>query len=335
MEAIRWLALFSQVRSCSSVLVVVDDSPPGADPMDFPILDLMDQEGCRQKLFDLLHPEGFACPRCGAREGLNIHRRHPDSPVVDYRCKGCRRVFNMFTGTPWQGTHLSPAQILLILRGIAQGVPTAKLAREVGISRQHLLRLRHEIQARALAAADRSPLPDDQTEADEMYQNAGEKRGAARRPRRPAAAACEPGQGPRHLGDRPAAGPRGGRPGQRTGVVSDMDLYLHSTGVRSGATSQASRAAAEFTAPFWFGSSIPRNSKRRNSRNSKSERGKRRQHTLPRKHRPEGRTEDKPGAERRDERVFDGPVGGALWSDRQPRSCGGRSGVGSGTAARR
>ena len=80
----------------------------GADPMDFPILDLMDQEACRQKLFDLLHPEGFACPRCGAREGLNVHRRHPDSPVVDYRCKGCRRVFNMFTGTPWQGTHLSP-----------------------------------------------------------------------------------------------------------------------------------------------------------------------------------------------------------------------------------
>ena len=187
--------------------------------MDFPILDLMDQEGCCQKLFDLLHPDGFACPRCAAREGLNVHRRRPDSPVVDYRCKGCRRVFNMFTGTLWQGTHLSPVQILLILRGIAQGVPTAKLAREVGISRQHLLRLRHEIQARALAAADHSPLPDDQTEADEMYQNAGEKRGAAHRPRRPAAAACEPGQGPRHLGDRPAAGPRGGRPTQRTGVV--------------------------------------------------------------------------------------------------------------------
>ena len=36
----------------------------------------------------------------------------------------------MFTGTPWQGTHLSPGQILLILRGIAQGVPTAKLAGE-------------------------------------------------------------------------------------------------------------------------------------------------------------------------------------------------------------
>lgn len=187
--------------------------------MDFPIIDLMDQEGCRQKLFDLLHPEGFACPRCGARAGLNVHRRHADSPVVDYRCKGCRRVFNMFTGTPWQGAHLSPAQILLVLRGIAQGVPTAKLAREVGISRQHLLKLRHEIQARALASADHAPLPDEHTEADEMYQNAGEKRGAAHRPQRSAAPPREPGEGARHLGDRPTAGPRGGRPRQRTGLV--------------------------------------------------------------------------------------------------------------------
>jgi DNA-directed RNA polymerase subunit RPC12/RpoP len=65
--------------------------------MDFPIVDLMDQEGCRQKLFDLLHPDGLACPRCGARDGLNIHRRRPDTPVIDYRCKGCRRVFNMYT----------------------------------------------------------------------------------------------------------------------------------------------------------------------------------------------------------------------------------------------
>jgi transposase-like protein len=169
--------------------------------VDFPILDLMDQEGCCRRLDGLLHPDGCACPRCGAREGLNVHRRRLDSPVVDYRCKGCRRVFNMFTGTQWQGTHLTPVQILLILRGIAQGVPTAKLAREVGISRQHLLRLRHEIQARALAGADRSPLPDDQTEADEISKRGGKKgsrtptrttRHAAARTRRRATAPGRP-----------------------------------------------------------------------------------------------------------------------------------------------
>ena len=71
--------------------------------MDFPIVDLMDQEGCRQKLFDLLHPDGLACPRCGARDGLNIHRRRLDSPLVDHRCKNCRRVSNIFTNTPGKG----------------------------------------------------------------------------------------------------------------------------------------------------------------------------------------------------------------------------------------
>ena len=187
--------------------------------MDFPIIDLMDREGCRRRLFDLLHPEGFACPRCGAREGLNIRRRRAESPVVDHRCKGCRRVFNMFTDTPWQGTHLGPAQILLILRGIARGEPTATLAREVGISRQHLLRLRHAIQARTLDAADRVPLPDDHTEADELDQNSGEKRHPARRPGGSATAAGEPGRGPRHLGDRPSAGARGDRPTERSALA--------------------------------------------------------------------------------------------------------------------
>jgi transposase-like protein len=177
--------------------------------MDFPIIDLRDQQACYQKLLDLLHADGLTCPRCGGAR-LTVHRYHKDSPVVDHRCKGCRRVFNLFTATPWQGTHRTPAEILLILRGFAQGVTTAQLARELGASRPHLLDLRHEVQARAAAASDRSPLPDDFVEADEMYQNAGEKRGAAHRPTRPAAAAGEPGGRPRDLGHRPAAGVRGG-----------------------------------------------------------------------------------------------------------------------------
>jgi transposase-like protein len=183
--------------------------------MDFPILDLMDQGACYQRLLDLLHPDGLTCPGCGGgRDRYNVHRRRDGSPVVDYRCKACRRVFNLFTGTPWQGAHRTPAAILLILRGFVQGVPTAKLARELGASRRHLLELRHEVQARAAADGDRSPLPDDAVEADETYQNAGEKRGAAYRPRRPAAAAGEQGGGARHLGHRPAAGLRGGGAGR-------------------------------------------------------------------------------------------------------------------------
>lgn len=178
--------------------------------MDFPIEDLMDQAACYHRLLGLLHPGGLACPHCGGA-AHTVHRHRPGSPVIDYRCKGCGRFFNLYTDTPWQGTHKSPATILLILRGIAQGVPTAQLARELGLSRPHLLELRHQIQARALAGADRSPLPDDTTEADEMYQNAGEKRGPAPRPGRPAQAPRQPAARARHLGHRPAAGARGVR----------------------------------------------------------------------------------------------------------------------------
>jgi len=161
----------------------------GAALMDFPIGDLMDESACYARLVTILHPDGLACPRCGAGEDLGVHRRHRE-PVLDYQCGACGRVFNAWTATPLQGTRRRPSQLILILRGFAQGVSTARLARELGCARMKLLAFRHSLQGNALVAADRSPLPDAEVEADEMYQNAGEKRHPAHRPRRPAAAAC-------------------------------------------------------------------------------------------------------------------------------------------------
>jgi hypothetical protein len=47
--------------------------------------------------------------------------------------------------------------------------------------------LRHKLQANAAAHCDRAPLADPVVEADEMYQNAGEKRRSAHRSGRPTA----------------------------------------------------------------------------------------------------------------------------------------------------
>ncbi len=142
--------------------------------MDFPLTDLMDQDACYAKLVTLLHPGGLACPHCQTDEHLHVHRRHR-APVLDYRCSACRRVFNAFTATSLAGTHRKPAEIVLILRGFAQGVPTAQLARELGCDRKHLLELRRLMQDNAERWLDRNPLGDEVVEADEMYQNAGEK----------------------------------------------------------------------------------------------------------------------------------------------------------------
>jgi transposase-like protein len=147
--------------------------------MDFPLAELMDQDACYARLVDALHPGGLACPRCGG-ERFGVHRRHRE-PVIDYRCRDCRRVFNAFTGTALQKTSRGPAALVLILRGIAQGATTARLARELGCDRMKLLQLRHKLQERATAGLDPAVLPDATVEADECYVNAGEKRHPASR----------------------------------------------------------------------------------------------------------------------------------------------------------
>ena len=156
--------------------------------MDFPISELMDEDACYAKLLSWLHPDGLSCPRCGARDRLGVHRRHR-APVLDYRCTACKRVFNAFTGTLLQGTQRRPVALVLILRGVAQGASTARLARELGCDRRELLDFRHRLQHAAWLFRDQGRLEDRVVEADEMYQNAGEKRGAAHRPARPAATA--------------------------------------------------------------------------------------------------------------------------------------------------
>jgi transposase-like protein len=182
--------------------------------MDFPIIDLMDEDACYAELVRWLHPDGLACPRCQRADRMRVHRSHR-APARDYRCGHCHRVFNAFTGTILQGTKRRPRELVLIVRGFTQGVPTAQLARELDCDRAELLKLRHRLQGAAYRNRDIMPLEDRVLEADETYQNAGEKRGAAPRSGRPAAAPGQRAARARHLGERPSAGLRGRRAGER------------------------------------------------------------------------------------------------------------------------
>ena len=182
--------------------------------MDFPITDLMDEQACYDQLVDWLHPGGLACPRCHQDDRLVVHRRGRE-PVLDFRCGHCHRVFNAFTGTALRGIKRRPRELVLILRGFAQGVPTAQLARELGCDRSELLNLRHRLQDLAFRNRDIMPLDDPVLEADETYQNAGEKRRAAPRPGGSAAAPGQRAARARHVGERPAAGLRRRRAGER------------------------------------------------------------------------------------------------------------------------
>ena len=121
--------------------------------MDFPITDLMDQDACYAKPVHWLHPRGLACPRCHRDDRMPVHRSGR-APVLDFRCGHCGRVFNALTGTSLHDAKRRPAELVLILRGFAQGVPTAQLARELECDRSELLKLRHRVQDAASRARD-------------------------------------------------------------------------------------------------------------------------------------------------------------------------------------
>ena len=145
--------------------------------MDFPIADLLDHAQSTDWLLRHFHPDGLSCPRCQAvHDDAYLFRQTRRSQLDVWRCKGCLKTYTLYTGTAFEARHLPPAQVVLLLRGVAQGASTARLARELELSRTTVHEVRKRLQRNAEAAQPTTPLPDARTETDEMFQNAGEKR---------------------------------------------------------------------------------------------------------------------------------------------------------------
>jgi hypothetical protein len=141
--------------------------------IDFPITDLLDDDSSTRWLERHLHPGGLQCP----------HYRSPDRRLFRvqghfpaYRCRVCDGYDTLVTGTVFAKTHQAPTTLVLLLRGIAKGEPTARLARALQVSRKQLHTLRQRIQANLNDTAPTAVMPGTAFEADELYQNAGEKK---------------------------------------------------------------------------------------------------------------------------------------------------------------
>ena len=149
--------------------------------MEFPITDLLDYESSVAWITEHFHPQGFHCPKCGAPPTqARSFRKTKRSQLVVYRCLQCQTAYNLYTGTIFQQTHLTPMQVVLLMRGICKGESSQVLAAELDLNYGRVLSLRHAAQANAENAQPDTPLLDQRTETDEMFQNAGEKRRGTR-----------------------------------------------------------------------------------------------------------------------------------------------------------
>jgi transposase-like protein len=155
--------------------------------MIFPITALLDEHESMAWVETHFHPKGLQCPECGAsKQEAREFRKHKRG-FVDYRCHICQRTYNLYTGTIFAGSNLEPRRVVLLVRGVCKGDPATVLAEELALSRQCVHRWRKRLHANGYTRLSSRALPDAETETDEMFQNAGEKRGQTPRPMRSAA----------------------------------------------------------------------------------------------------------------------------------------------------
>ena len=152
--------------------------------MEFPITKLLDYENSVEWILKHFHPKGLQCPKCQKSIDQSRTFRYTQTSELEvHRCKYCGTIYNLYTGTVFQGSQWTPMQVVLLMRGICKGETTRELAAELQLNYKTVLTMRHRVQANAELEQPTTALPDKRSETDEMFQNAGEKRRTASRSR--------------------------------------------------------------------------------------------------------------------------------------------------------
>jgi hypothetical protein len=140
--------------------------------IDCPLPELRDDSASLIGLERHLHPDGLHCPPCRST-ARRLCRAQAHVPAD--RCRACDGYDTRLTGTVCAKTRQRPATLVFLLRGVAKGAPPARLAPELGLSRQQLHTLRQRLQAHLNATAPTGVMPGTAFAADARSQNAGEK----------------------------------------------------------------------------------------------------------------------------------------------------------------
>jgi hypothetical protein len=103
--------------------------------MEIPITKLLDYENSVEWILKHFHPKGLKCPKC--QKGMDQSRKFrytQTSELEVNRCKHCGTIYNLYTGTVFQGSQWTPMQVVLLMRCICKGKTTRELAAELQLN---------------------------------------------------------------------------------------------------------------------------------------------------------------------------------------------------------
>lgn len=92
------------------------------------------EEACRNFFFNIFHPSGFVCSKCGC-----IHYRILSTRPHVYQCKHCYHQVNLFVGTIFQNNKLPLYTLLLgifLFVTSYNGISAEELANSIDVNRK-------------------------------------------------------------------------------------------------------------------------------------------------------------------------------------------------------
>ena len=126
-----------------------------------------DQQSCIAHLEAIRWPEQAFCPLCGSER---VTRKAEKGRQGRWNCHNCTSSFNVFSGTIFQGTHISLQKWFLAISLMAnakKSLSSYQLARDLELTQRTAWYMQQRI--RAAMAADDGELLQGIIEADETY----------------------------------------------------------------------------------------------------------------------------------------------------------------------
>lgn len=89
--------------------------------MEFSITDLLDYDSSVAWIVHHIHAGQLKCPRCHQPvTQARLFRRTRRSDLTVYRCTVCGATDNWYSNTVFQQAHLTPMQVVPLLRGFSE-----------------------------------------------------------------------------------------------------------------------------------------------------------------------------------------------------------------------